>query len=91
MSARADHLALMMVGQYKRKEKFEMIKLTLKAARVNAGYTQKEAAEKLGVSNVTLCNWEKGVSYPDIQQVQAICELYGVSYDNLIFLPDNML
>lgn len=64
-----------------------MIKLTLKAARVNAGFTQKEAAEKLGISNVTLCNWEKGVSFPDAQQIQKICELYGVSYDNLIFLP----
>ena len=68
-----------------------MLKLTLKAARVNAGYTQKEAAEKLGISNATLCNWEKGLSMPNIQQVQKICELYGVTYDNLIFLPDNPL
>ena len=68
-----------------------MLKLTLKAARVNTGYTQKEAAEKLGISNATLCNWEKGLSMPNIQQVQRICELYGVTYDNLIFLPDNPL
>lgn len=68
-----------------------MVKITLKAARVNAGYTQKEAAELLGVSNVTLCNWENGVSFPDAQQIQKICELYGVSYDNLNFLPNNPL
>ena len=64
-----------------------MIQITLKAARVNAGYSQKEAAEKLGVSNCTLCNWEKGVSMPKANQIIAICNLYGVSYDMLIFLP----
>lgn len=68
-----------------------MVKITLKAARINAGYTQKEAAERLGVGNVTLCNWEKGVSFPNAPQIQKICELYNVSYDNLIFLPNNPL
>lgn len=68
-----------------------MVKLTLKAARVNAGFTQKEAAEKLGISNATLCKWEQGSSMPNIQQVQQICDLYGVSYDNLIFLVEHPL
>lgn len=68
-----------------------MVKLTLKAARINAGYTQKEAAKLLGVSNVTLGNWENGTSFPNAQQIVKICELYGVSYDNLIFLPNNPL
>lgn len=68
-----------------------MVKLTLKAARVNAGYSQKEAAKLLGISNVTLCNWENGTSFPNAQQIDKICELYGVSYDNLIFLPRNPL
>lgn len=67
------------------------MKITLKAARVNAGLTQKEAAEKLGISNTTLCSWEKGLSMPNIQQVLKICELYKVDLDNLIFLPDNPL
>lgn len=69
----------------------EIVKLTLKAARVNVGYTQKEAAKELGVSNVTLSNWENGTAFPDIQQVEKLCELYGVSYDNIIFLPNNPL
>lgn len=63
-----------------------MVKLTLKAARVNAGFTQEEAATRLEISASTLGNWEKGTSFPDAQQINAICELYGVSYDNLIFL-----
>lgn len=66
-----------------------MVKMTLEAARRNVKLTQKEAAEQLGVSNGTLCNWEKGVSFPDVPQIEKICELYGVSYDDLIFLPNN--
>ena len=67
------------------------MKITLKAARVNAGYSQKEAAKILGISNTTLCNWENGTSFPNVQQIEKICELYGVSYDDLIFLPSNPL
>ena len=68
-----------------------MLKVTLKAARVNAGYTQKEAAELIGVSNATLCNWENYVSFPNAQQIDKICELYGLSYDDIIFLPNDSL
>lgn len=66
-----------------------MVKITLEAARVNAGYTQKDAAKLLNVSNVTLCNWENGITFPDAQQIDRICKLYGMSYDNLNFLPNN--
>lgn len=65
------------------------MKITLEAARRNVKLTQMEAAERLGISNSTLCNWENGKSFPDALQIQKICELYGVSYDDLIFLPNN--
>ena len=65
------------------------VRLTLKAARVNAGLDQKTAAEKLGISNKTLSSWEKGKTVPSIPQVEKICALYKVSYDNLIFLPQS--
>lgn len=67
-----------------------MIQITLEAARVNAGFSQKEAAEKLGVSNCTLLRWEKGVSMPKANQIVAICDLYRVPYDMLIFLPNKL-
>lgn len=66
------------------------IKITLEAARVNAGYSQKEAAKKLGVSNCTLLRWEKGISMPRANQITDICELYAIPYDMLIFLPDQL-
>ena len=68
-----------------------MARMTLKAARVNVDLSQKDAASKLGVSNKTLGNWESGASFPKADQIISICDLYGVSYDDLIFLPNNSL
>lgn len=68
-----------------------MAKITLKAARVNAGLTQKEVAERLKVSNKTVWAWEVGKTMPNVNKIDAICNLYGMSYDDIIFLPDNPL
>ena len=68
-----------------------MLKITLKAARINVNLSQKEAAEQLHISNKTLCNWENGVSFPDAERIDALCKLYGVHYDNIIFLPTDSL
>jgi transcriptional regulator with XRE-family HTH domain len=68
-----------------------MFKISIRAARVNVGLLQKEAAEQLGVSNKTLCNWENGITFPPADKINAICELYGVPYDHLNFLPSNSL
>ena len=68
-----------------------MLKITLKAARVNAGYSQKEVAKKLNVSNKTISSWESGETFPSAEKIGALCELYGISYDNINFLPNNSL
>lgn len=68
-----------------------MVKITLKAARVNANLTQKESANRLNVSNKTICNWESGVSFPPANMIPAICELYGIPFDSLNFLPNDSL
>lgn len=64
---------------------------TLKGARVNAGLTQKAVAKALKVSNKTVSAWETGASVPNIQQVNALCELYGRKIDEINFLPSNPL
>ena len=63
--------------------------ITLKAARANKGLTQKEAAKALGISEQTIINWEKGRSFPSVKQIKCIEELYGTSYNELIFLNEN--
>lgn len=63
-----------------------MFTITLEAARVNAGLSQKEAATQLGVNTATLSNWERGKTSPDVDKFKALCKLYGCPSD-LIFLP----
>ena len=67
-----------------------MTRITLRAARVNAGYSQEEAANLLHISPFTLSNWERGASSPKANQIDAICELYKVTFDALIFLPNKL-
>lgn len=64
-----------------------MNKITLSAARVNAGYSQKQAAKLLDISNKTLCNWEKGKTFPEQPMIEKLCNLYGVTYDMINFAP----
>lgn len=68
-----------------------MAKMTIKAARTNKGLNQKMAASRIGVSNKTLSNWENGKSFPDVPHIEKMCELYCITYDDLIFLPSNPL
>lgn len=63
--------------------------ITLKAARVNAGLTQKEAAEKLGISKGTIASYEMYKTFPDMERAKQIADLYGTTIDGIIFLPDD--
>lgn len=63
--------------------------MTLKAARVNKNLTQVEAAELLGISKDTLYNYENGRSFPNVQVIKKMEEVYGLSYNDINFLPNN--
>lgn len=65
------------------------LKITLRAARVNAGHTQRSAAMELGVTQDVVGNWERFRSYPDAAVIPRIEEVYGVKYEDIIFLPKN--
>lgn len=62
-------------------------KVTLKVAREIVGLKQADAAKILGISKDTLSNYERGKSYPDVPVIRKIEALYGVTYDQIIFLP----
>lgn len=66
-----------------------MLKISLSAARVNAKLTQEEVAKIIKKSKNTVSNWEIGRSEIDQANLAYLCELYGVSIDN-IFLPTNL-
>lgn len=62
------------------------IKITIEAARVNKHLTQEEAGAMLGVSRVTISNWESGKSLPSLKNVKRLSDLYEIPVDNLDFL-----
>lgn len=62
-----------------------MPKITLRAARVNAGLTQGEMAEKLGVSLTTLNCWENGRKSIRPAYLYAICQITGFSPEDIFF------
>ncbi len=51
--------------------------MTLKEARIKAGYTQVELAARLGVSLSTFRLWEYGVSKPNRQNWDKIKEVFN--------------
>lgn len=63
------------------------LQLTLKAARVNAGLTQKELAKQMGISEPTLIKWEKGDG-KDIKlgEFEKLCKILKLDTNQLIFL-----
>ena len=61
--------------------------MTLRIAREMAGLTPKEAAKTLKIKEKTLKNYEMGVSFPRVSVLKRIESLYGVGYDQIIFLP----
>jgi len=64
------------------------VKITLKAARVNADLTIEEASQKIGISENTLINWEKNRTFPKPEQIKKICEVYNCPYSEIIFFKE---
>lgn len=56
----------------------------IKAAREQAGITQVELGEKIGVSGVAIMRYEKNARQPRLEQLQAIATALGVSVGHLL-------
>lgn len=59
------------------------MRISIKAARVNAELKQSDTATALNVSKKTVASWEKGETMPKADKINALCTLYGVSYDDI--------
>ncbi len=62
----------------------EKIGRAIRTLRVKAGYTQKELAEKLFISNVAVSKWERGKSVPDTATLQRLAVLLDMDMDGLL-------
>lgn len=56
----------------------------LKQARLKKELTQENVANILNVSRTTISNWEVGRSYPDLESIVALSDLYNISLDELL-------
>ena len=61
---------------------------SLKACRINAGLTQEEASNKLGIAKTTLINYEKGTVMPRLDLALEIAKLYGVTLNDINFFQN---
>lgn len=60
------------------------MKVTLKAARVNAGLTLCQVSEMIGISKSTLARLENGKTPISIDRLRKICALYKVKESEII-------
>ena len=60
-----------------------MKKITIEAARKNAGFTQREFAKEVGVHSSTLANWEHGKAMPNQDQIRKICEACEIKFNQI--------
>ena len=60
-----------------------MLKDNIKKARLDAGLTQIEVAEKLGVAQAQYARWENGGRNPKDETVKKLAEIFGVTFDKL--------
>ena len=64
------------------------MKISLRAARVDAGYTQKEAAKELGISKGTLASYENYQTSPDMTTATRIASMYARELSEISWTGD---
>lgn len=61
----------------------------LKYLRNAYQFTQKQLADRLGLTANTVCEWEKGRSEPSITTIKKLAEIFDVTVDYLLGLEDD--
>lgn len=62
----------------------EKIGKLIAAKRKEKGLTQEQLAEQLGVTNKTVSRWETGKGMPDIEMIQELCSILGITVTTLL-------
>ena len=60
------------------------MKVSLRAARVNANLSQDEVAKRLRKTPQTVVNWEKGRTKIDMANLKLLCEMYGATQADIV-------
>ena len=62
----------------------EKIGKFLQRMRKECNLTQKQLADKVGVSDKTISKWESGLSLPDIQILPSLCDELGTNVNEVL-------
>lgn len=62
----------------------EKIGKFIKTLRKEKKLTQNELATKLGVTDKSISNWENGKNMPDLSLFKPLCEILGITINDLI-------
>lgn len=57
---------------------------TLRDIRIEKGYSQAAIAEKLNISRQAISRWENGYSYPDLDNLKLLSQIYNIPVDVLL-------
>lgn len=60
-----------------------------KNARKESGLTQQQVADKMGIRQSNVSDWENVISRPEYEKLVEVSKLYGVSVYDLSGVPDN--
>lgn len=60
------------------------IGLRIRKFREEKNISQKELAQRIGVSNSRVSNWEQGINRPDVDFLASICKALNVSPSELL-------
>ena len=60
-----------------------MLRENIYTLRRKAGLSQEQLAERLEVTRQTISKWEGGHSVPDLEKLQAMAAVFGVTLDEL--------
>ena len=67
-----NHVDLIKIGKY------------IAGKRKELGMTQRQVAEKLGMSDKSVSKWERGVCLPDVSVYSDLCSILGISINEFL-------
>ena len=60
----------------------------MRQLRKESNYTQREIAERLEVSTITIRQYEQGTREPNIERILNLALMFNVSLDDLLCIED---
>lgn len=60
----------------------------IRSLRKTAHMTQEQLADRLGMSCQAVSRWENGTTYPDLELLLPLAEIFGVTSDYLLGIPE---